>query len=227
MWPKFKTLEEVPEQFRALYHVVDGEAVYNEPEVTDDKNPVKLQETLKKVRGEKADVEKELKTAQKSVKDLTRDLQGKGTTKEVREEIRKEVEEELRGEHAPVLTERDTLKGEVRSLKLDSQVKALAVTNGVRPERVDRWFKLNAEHFDLAEDGSTPVVKNKVGADVGKYIGNDLKKVDPDFYVGTQASGGGAGGNSKGSGGTGVTFEQIITNPAAAVRAARDQGKTE
>lgn len=227
MWPKFKKKDEIPEAFRELYHEVDGEWVYNAPEPTDDENPTKLKAALDKERKRADDNDKAVKTANKKIKDLETDLAGKGTTKEARESIRKEVEEELREEHAPTIKERDTLKGEVRDLKLDSQVRSLAIKNGVRPERVERWWKLNKDQFDIAEDGSTAIVKNKSGADIGKYIANDLKKVDPDFYVGTQGSGGGGGG-SGGGGGTGiVTGESVLANPTAALQTARAAGKKE
>jgi hypothetical protein len=228
-WPEFKKKEEIPEAFRDAYHEVEDKWIHQQEEPTDDRNPDKLKVALDKERTARENAEKEVKTANRKIKDLERDLEGKGTTKEVRDQIRKEVTDELKEEFAPTIKERDTLKGEVRGLKLDSQVKALAVKNGVRPEKVDRWWKLNQDSFDLSEDGSTAVVKNKTGADIGKYIANDLKKTDPEFYVGSQASGGGAGGSGGGGGGTGSkpSIDLILSNPGEAIRQARLAGHTE
>lgn len=78
-----------------------------------------------------------------------------------------------------------------RSLRLDSVVKAEMAKAGARSERIDALFKLTADQFDLTDDGK-PMLKDRPGIEVGKFVAEDLKKQYPELYNGSGSSGGGA-----------------------------------
>jgi hypothetical protein len=111
----------------------------------------------------------------------------------------------------------------IRTLTLDQTAKAAFVKAGGRPEKADAALKLYADRLDLAED--RPVVKDDKGQvttdSLDKFFGEVVRKELPEFYTGTKAAGGGAGGINGGVQGSGtLTGEQILQNPGAAFDAA-------
>ena len=87
-----------------------------------------------------------------------------------------------------------------RTLRLDSVVKAEMAKAGARSERIDALYKLAADEFDLTDDGK-PMLKNRPGIEVSKFVAEDLKKQYPELYNGTGSSGGGAPRSTAGGGG--------------------------
>ncbi len=128
-----------------------------------------------------------------------------GITKEELDKLRADVRTDLRKEFEPVLTERDTLKGEVRTLRLDNVIKSEMGEAGVRAERLDALFRLTGERFELTEDGA-PMLKNHPGTEISKYIGEELIQEYPEFFVSSGSSGGGASKSAGGAGGASKTI---------------------
>jgi hypothetical protein len=232
MWPKFKTQAEIPEQFRSLYHEVGGEWVYKEPAPTDD--GAELKETLEKERKARKEAEKALKDKEReqAQKDKDDERRKGGVKDEDLKKIRAEVADEVRAEYKPQLDRLAVLEKDNRGLRLDSKVKALMGSKevGVRPERLDTLWRIIGEEFDLTDDGS-PMVKAKPGTPVEKYLADAVKKAYPEFFLGTQAAGGGAagaGGTGAGSPGptSGVQVD-VLANPGLALQTARAAGAKE
>lgn len=140
--------------------------------------------------------------------------QAAGITSEALAKLRAEAAAEYEKKYGPVLSERDALKSEVRSLKLDSNVKAMMAKAGARAERIDALFTLSRDRFDLTDDGK-PMVKDAT-KEVDKFIAEDLLKEYPEFFQGSGSSGGGA---TKSAGGAGRTGPTRITNDPASLLA--------
>lgn len=128
------------------------------------------------------------------------------------------IRAEVKAEFDPIAAENEQLKATNRTLSLTTGVRAIATRNGVIAEREEQWMKLHADKFDLSADGK-PIVKGKPGADVAKFIANDVKKETPYLYQGTQANGGGTGGMQGLGGGApaGMTFDDLMKNPTQAL----------
>lgn len=227
--PVFATQEEIPDGFGGLYEEKDGK--WHPKDLSGGDGPSKesiekLEITLEKERKDRKAAETQLKELGTKVAELETRAKAKeaGITDEKLTELREEIRADLEKEYEEFKTKAETLGQEVRGLKLDSQVKKLALEHGVRAERVDAWWRLFGDRFDLTDDGK-PMVADKPGIEVTKLITGDLKKEMPDFYTGTQAAGGGAGGIQKNGqlvAGTGA--DDVIKNPGAALQAARAGG---
>jgi len=238
-WPKYKTKDEVPKEFLGEYHEVDGEWVAKPPKAPEG---TPTPEDLEKVKGALEKEREERKAADKLGKETAAKLKeaeeaaaGKklGMTEEQIEEfkvsMRADLTEEYKGKLEELTGKIEKLSGvdaENRGLKLDTAVKArmLAKEIGVRGDRVDDLFNLARGEFDLTEDGKPKLTKHP-GKTVDVFLGDDLKKRYPEFYIGTKATGGGGGGafNADGSPVVGTTAEDVLKNPKEAIEAARSQ----
>lgn len=218
MWPKFKTKDEIPEQFRDLYHEKDGEWVAKDQGGPTEEDVAALKEAARKERELTAAAEKRARELDAKLKEAERkaaaaeagvDLDSpevkawrEGAYKEIRAELQAEIDE--REERASAAEKK------ARSLLLDQRVKALGLKNGVSPTKIDDWWALNGARFDL-DESENPVVKDGKGKDIAAYIASDLKKERPYLYEGTKAEGGGADGGDKlarrGTGG--MSFEDF------------------
>lgn len=242
-FPTFQTEDEIPEGFRDAYEEKDGEWVVKAPEKKGD-GPTEddieaLKEVLDKERTDRRDAEKEVREIRARLTELEQEAKAKKAglseeeLKKLRADVRKDIEEEYASKPLSELPEdwkaREEGQGvlqENRSLKLDSQVKALAGKNGVRAERIEAWWRQFSDRFDLTEDGK-PMVKEHPGKEVVDFITGDLKEELPDFYAGTQAAGGGAGGIQRnGEPVPGTSADDVIKNPGESLRAAREAGAT-
>lgn len=240
-FPTFATEDEIPEAFRDAYEEVDGEWVAKKPEVDPDADPAKLREAGKKAlkaeRDARTEAERKAREAEEEAARLRQEVEAKKAglseekLKQLRADVRADIEKEYAGKALDELPEEWKAReqglsysSENRSLKLDNQVKALAGENGVRGERLDKWWKLHADKFDLTEDGK-PMVKDHPGTEVKDFIAGELKEDTPEFYTGTQAAGGGAGGIQRdGKLVAGTSAEDVIKNPGESLRAAREAG---
>lgn len=237
-FPKFKTKEEVPEQFASLYHEVNGEWVYNEPEpegggITQ-KDLDDVRNTLAKVREEFKEEKDSHKATAKKLADLERAEAAKGAgieeekLKELETKIRADIEREKAAEIAELqkkLEDREEILTENRALKLDSKIKDTMVKNGVLPEAVDDIFRLSSSEYDLTDAGN-PVLTNHPAKAIDVFVKEDLAKRYPWAFKGSQGDGGGAGGGMGRPGDSGVaTADQILANPGAALQAAREAGQ--
>ena len=126
-----------------------------------------------------------------------------GITSDQLQKLRQEIRGDLEKEYKQALDELEGLRTDNRSLRLDSVVKAEMAKAGVRSERIDALFRLNADKFDLTDDG-VPILRERPGAEIGKYVADELRQEYPEFYNGSGSSGGGAS-KSSAPGGAGYT----------------------
>lgn len=145
----------------------------------------------------------------KSLKDKVTSLEQQqkaekaGITSEELTRLRTEVRADLEREYQPHITKAEKLAIENRGLKLDSVVKGQMSKAGVRAERIDALYRLTADEYDLTDDG-TPMIKNRMGTPVEKFVSEELVKQYPEFFNGTGSSGGGATKTNAGGGGAKV-----------------------
>jgi hypothetical protein len=125
----------------------------------------------------------------------------RGITSDELEKMRTEIRADLEKEYVPYKTQAEQLGQRVRTLQLDTVVKGEMAKSGARAERIDALFRLTGDEFDLTEDGK-PVVKNRMGISVEKYITDELTKQYPEFFMGSGSSGGGAPKSNGGAGGS-------------------------
>jgi len=226
-FPTFQSEDEIPEAFREVYEQQDdGTWAVPDPDPSGDDGGVdvdKLQDALAAERKradaaeratQKASAElAQLKTGQKAADE--------GITQEKLESIRADVREELEREYGPKIESADEALAENRRLKLDNRVKNLAAKHGVRGERLDAWWRQHQHRFDLGDDGE-PIVKDHPGKKVTHFITHDLKDEIPEFYEGSKGDGGGApgAGGAGTGGGSALSFEDIVKNPARGIEEA-------
>ncbi|MGB0878689.1 MAG: hypothetical protein ACPGXI_16760, partial [Mycobacterium sp.] len=127
---------------------------------------------------------------------------------------------DLEKEYAGLKTEVETLRADNTDLRLVSVVKAEAAANGVRADRLDRWWKQFGDEFKLTDDGK-PMVKDSPGITVASHI-TELKKELGEFYVGSQLEGGGSNGSKPGKPTEGISVEDLMKNPTQALTVARE-----
>jgi len=229
--PEFAKLEDVPEGFRELYEEKDGKAVLKASDVDEQGLSEKGRLAIKAEREAAAAADKARKEAEKRAKELGDQLVAKtaGITEAALKELREKVRKDLQAESAEEMTRKqaeiDALKAvhaENRVLKLDTKVKKVLLDAEVRHERVDALFTLTHADYDLTEDGK-PKLVNHPGMTIDQYARTELKRRYPEFFRGSQAAGGGAGGayTADGKPVSGTTAEDVARNPAAAMTAAR------
>lgn len=152
----------------------------------------------------------EVKETRRSMKELKGEFtemqqaakgQKAGITSEELKKLRDDVRADLEKEYAPHKTTAEKLAAENRTLKLDNVVKQAMLKGGARPDRVDALFKLKQDEFDLTDDGQ-PMLKNRKGTPVEKFVTEDLKAEFPELFVGTGSRGGGAAKSAAGGGNT-------------------------
>jgi hypothetical protein len=189
------SLDAIPEPLRAAY--IEREGKFHLDADIEDVTPLKS--TLDKER-QRADVaEKERKRLDREFKELQQkqDAAKLGKTDEELKQLRESVRGDLESEYAPFKEKAEKYDSLHRSVLLDTPIKELMLSEsvGVRGERQVALWKLVGDRFDLTDDGK-PMVKDHPGLSVEKYLADQVKKEFPEFYKGTQAAGGGAGGTT-------------------------------
>jgi hypothetical protein len=245
-WPEYEKKEDIPEAQRDMYEEIEGDGGVKKwlakPAAPAAGTPTqedldKVQGALDKEREQRKDAEKKAKAAAKEALAAAekKAAEKAGVTDEDLEILRAKIRDDLKAESAEEI---EGLRGEIkelgavgdenRTLKLDNAVQQLMLSKdvGVRGDRVKALFRLSREEFDLTEDGK-PKLVNHPGKTVSAFLADDLKKQYPEFYKGTQAGGGGAGGafQSDGTPVVGTTADDIMKNPKASLSAARASGK--
>lgn len=170
-----------------------------------------LEKQLEALKGKNAELIAETKDAKRDLKsiktefaDMQQEMSGKkvGITADDLKRMREEVRTDLEKEYAPAKVRAEQLTAENRTLRLDRIVKDAMLKGGARAERVDALFKLKQDEFDLTDDGQ-PMLRNRKGTPVEKYVADDLKTEFPEFYAGTGSTGGGAARSAAGGGNVG------------------------
>jgi hypothetical protein len=215
--PTFKSKAEIPKGFEDEYEEIDGEW-----------KPIdhssKLSKALKEERERREAAEVTARKASKEAAESSAKAaaHAAGMTSEDLKKAYDKIEASIRAEYDPQLKEAEGLKLENRKLKLTDVVKGQFRALGALDNKLDDFWKLHGDEFDLTADGK-PMVKSEPGKDVAKHVAG-IMKGRGEWVKGTKASGGGAGGTQQvvttptGSGANGVmTFDDVLKNPAAAV----------
>jgi hypothetical protein len=133
------------------------------------------------------------------------------------EKLRKKIEADIRKELEPVITERDTLKGQLEKHQLFDVADAAALKGGVLPERLEdaravygRFVRLHAGKVEVLDKEGDPT-----GESVEKFFAEQFKAMKPWFYAGSGASGGGAQQSASGGGAGVVTLTREQANDKA------------
>ena len=193
----------------------DGSVVYTQDEVEAqiaEKNKG-LEENRDKIRSELIAAKdalrgfdgidaKEYKTLKAHVAELEQAAKAEkaGVTSDELKRLRNEVREDMEREYSDLRTSNTDLSTRLRSLQLDSQVKAEMAKAGARAERIDALFKLTADRYDLTDDGA-PILLDRPGTQIDRYVTEDLQKEFPEFFKGSGSSGSGASKSAASGGG--------------------------
>ncbi len=217
--PTFRTADEIPEAFRAEYEERDG--VWAPRELHGLKSSVaKEREAREAAEARIAAADRRAKELEAQISELAAQAKAKksGISDEVLAEIRADFEKKL----TPEKEARERAEAELRRLRLDAAVKGELAKAGVRGERLDVFWKLVADRFDLTTEGN-PIVTVDKGAKLPEYVSDTLKREFPEFYAAPPASGGGA--NPSATLPKGADFVKMLaTNPLALLEQANAAG---
>lgn len=174
---------------------MSDEKTYTEAEVSQ-----KIAEANAALEGKRSEILAEAKSAKEEARALRAQVleleqatkaHKAGITAEQLEKLRAEVRADLDKSYEPTKAELEALRAEARTLKLDSVIKDQMARSGARADRIEALFKLTAGEYDLTEDGK-PMLRERPGTPVEKYIAEDVRAKYPEFFEGTGSSGGGA-----------------------------------
>jgi hypothetical protein len=217
--PTFDKKEQIPPGFEDEYEEHEGKW-----------HPVdragKLHAALEEERTARKAAEAAAKKAAKEAADFRtkKDATAAGMTEEELKKIYDRIEASIREEYEPFKEEAEKLRLETRALKLNDRVKGFFKEGGALAARVDDFWKLHGDEFDLTSDGK-PMVKNEPGKDVARHV-QAIMKARPEWVQGTKATGGrDAFPNttpSRGLSPGGLTFEDMVKNPSAAIAVANE-----
>ena len=220
-FPTYDKKADIPAGAEDVYEEKDGKFVPKVPDTS------KLEETLTKVRGEKSQAEKDLKSAREAAATAQRELDAvkasggdiESKTKELLAKWQREKDEAV----AEVQGRLDAANSKLRGLLVDGKAKEAFIAAGGNPKKADAALKLNADKLDLGDDDAL-IVKDEKGQPstikIEDYFGKTFKESMPELYTGTQGNGGGAGGVAgSGAGGSKLTADQIMANPGLAFEA--------
>lgn len=184
--PTFDAETDIPEPFRELYEEKDGKYAPKAFEFAEDVAGLKTTLADQKTKARKAAEKAAALEAKIAELSAEQEAAKAGLSGDKLAEIRKQAEDKFK----PVVDELEAKKQELRTLRLDSAVKSmLAKADAVDVE--DAWKVLGSD-FDLTDDGK-PFLKADPSADIEKHIAG-LRASKGHLFKGTQASGGGAGG---------------------------------
>lgn len=180
----FDTQDEIPDALRdAAIETKDGKFA-----VSEDEDVTPLKKTIEATRKEAAAAKKAARDMEAKIAEMSQEAEASkaGLSGDKLAEIRKQAEDKFK----PIVDELEAKRQELRTLRLDSAVKGLlAKADAVDVE--DAWKVLGSD-FDLTDDGK-PFLKSDPSVDIEKHI-TTLRATKGHLFKGTQASGGGAGG---------------------------------
>jgi hypothetical protein len=211
---------EVPEAQRAAaVEAKDGKWIVAEDDVGDaGKKALDAERDARRKADDKARAADDAKKAlEQQLADLRlkADAAAKGITEAELQKIRDTEAAKIK----PIEEALAKAKAENRKLKLTDRVKALALANGVMPDRIDKAMKDLDGRVDLTEDGESIVVKDATGkvtaTTIEDFLKTEYRKEAKFFYKGTGSTGSGSEG-SEGDGGDGSSYDPVAAGKAAA-----------
>jgi hypothetical protein len=224
--PSFQTRDEIPEPFREEYEERDG-AWYPKTHQGAEAGDA-LKSALEKEREAAREAEKARKKLETDIADLRKKMQQTvhGLSDEQREKVYADVRSELEREYEDRVTELSTKAAGFEKesaarahLLLERSVKQALIEGGARAKRADALLKLTVDDFQLTADGKL-IQKGKPANDISKFVTESVKKSYPEFFEGTGADGGGAGGIVDGIlQGHNISVEDALKNPGALIAA--------
>ncbi|MHB1065597.1 MAG: hypothetical protein ACYC1Z_14095 [Georgenia sp.] len=146
-------------------------------------------------------------------------------TAEDTEKLREKWRADIAAEYAPKLSALEAAQKELRTLKLTDKVRAAAIEGGVDPKRIEDALRLNADAFDLDDQGRVVVLDEDGDPSAitpEKYWAEKEKVRRPYLYAGTGASGSGAPVDKKGGGAAAQDLSKLP--PEDRLRLARERG---
>jgi len=216
--PTFDKQTDIPKGFEDEYEESDGKWVPID-------HAAPLKNALAEERRKREAAEGLAKKAAREAADAEVGKAGRaaGMTDDELSKAYKKIEASIRAEYEPQLNDLETFRKENRELKLNNVVKSQFATAGALKNRLDDFWKLHGEEFDLTADGK-PMVRAEPGKDVAKHVAA-IMKGRPEWVQGTKAAGSGSGVQSttapQSSGP--MTFEDIVRNPTAAIAGANER----
>jgi uncharacterized UPF0160 family protein len=224
--PTYAKKDEIPKGFEELYDEQDGKWVPKIDAIDDTKN---LKSSLEKLKSDKKEAKEAREKAETELADLKRQMQAleTGEEKDKLKKLLEKFDNDLKAAKKPLEDQVAELSGKLRAIQLDDKAKEAFIKAGGRPERADAALKLYKDSLDLAEDRI--VVKNEKGEattqSVEDFWGRKVRTDTPEFFKGTQANGGGAGGGAgkKGVQTTGKwDADAVIADPLGALKHANE-----
>lgn len=221
-FPTYAKKEEIPAGAEDVYEEKDGKWT---PKLEDTAG---LKASLKVVRTEKETAEKLAREETEKAAALQRQLDAKNaaggdTDKKIADMLTKWESDKNTAVEAATKPLRDQLAdqgGKLRTILLDDKLQQAFIGQGGRPEKAKQAVMLSKGRFDLVDDRL--VMKDDAGqvttTTADDYFKNAFKAQDPEYYKGSQGSGGGAGGGGGANGGGPgkLTAEQVLANPGLA-----------
>lgn len=206
------SLDEIPEAVRGEYEEVDGKFRLSVEGVDSlvDNSGIKQALEKERAKGKLVDaIRKEFPAASDDdIRELVKKAKGlkKGEGGEPldNEKLVLKLRKEIDDEYAPIKSENEQLKGELRTIRLDDQVRKAALEAGIISEDIEDVLTLTRANFDLDaknrvvvldEDGDPSTVT------LQKFFTDVFKKRKPKFYKAPDVEGGNAGGGRRPSGG--------------------------
>lgn len=186
----YDSIEDVPEALRET--AVETKDGHFAAEERDEIGILKT--TLDKERARATELEKAQRTLEQERNQLKaeRDARARGATEEEIAKRRKEIDDAIKPLQEQ-LAEKDARLRQV--LHLD-RVRAIALSAGILPDRIDDAMLILERRTDLTDDGKGLVVKDKDGSvsatRVEDFLARDFKAEKPWLYAGTGTSGSGA-----------------------------------
>ncbi len=220
---EFETAEEAPEVLRTQLTEKDGKFVFEGETLTEYQKQAKNLENARKAEKTWQKTKPEYERLTK-FKDLSDDefteytewkaKKGEGDGKDHKDDAtalakwqaeRDRAEKKLKDQHAAQLAEKEKAIADTTTkfqrFVMKESLTALALKNGVIPERIDSWRDSAAKHFRLNDhdelevfddDGETSPDKPE------KFIAETLQERLPWFYAAKEKPGSGAENNGKG-----------------------------
>lgn len=186
----YDSLDEIPETLReAAVETKDGKFAAEE---RDEINVVKG--TLDKERKRASDAEKALRDAEAERDRLRteREARSRGATEEEIERRRKEIDDAVK----PHRERADSAEAKLRKVLHVDRVRAMALTAGILPDRIEDAMLILERRTDLTDDEKGLVVKDKDGnvsaTRVEDFLEREFKAEKPWLYAATGTTGSGA-----------------------------------